>query len=320
MEIAKALILARARRQHRSRALRVANRPILFHNLEALRAAGVLEAAILAEPEATCEAIRHAVDDASELGLMVRFAPWRSRRASRARSPRRASSLATSRCSSSTATRCCARHAPPTSPVRPRAPRCARAAAAATAAARTPGARLPPQPPGGVDSRGASGGRGQPARRRSCLRRARARAGRRRLPSPATATSRRSWRAIAACSKGSVATADPRAFEGCSFQGPVDIHPTATDRALAAARARGHRPPRAVRDAYIGPYTSIGADTVIEGAEIEYSILLPEAQLRFVGARLESSVIGRGARVVRGFDLPGAIRVSIGDGAEVVLR
>jgi glucose-1-phosphate thymidylyltransferase len=59
---------------------------------------------------------------------------------------------------------------------------------------------------------------------------------------------------------------------------------------------------------------------VIEGAEIEYSIVLAEAQLRFVGARLESSVIGRGARVVRGFELPGAIRMSIGDGAEVILK
>ena len=73
-------------------------------------------------------------------------------------------------------------------------------------------------------------------------------------------------------------------------------------------------------DAYIGPYSSIGAGVVIEGTEIEHSIVLPEAELRFVGTRLESSVIGRGARIVRGFDLPGAIRVSVGDGAEVILR
>jgi hypothetical protein len=31
-------------------------------------------------------------------------------------------------------------------------------------------------------------------------------------------------------------------------------------------------------------------------------------------------VIGRGARIGRGFDVPAAMRVSLGDGAEVVLR
>ena len=48
--------------------------------------------------------------------------------------------------------------------------------------------------------------------------------------------------------------------------------------------------------------------------------MLPEAQLRFVGTRLESSVIGRGARIARGFDVPAALRLSVGEGAEVVLR
>jgi glucose-1-phosphate thymidylyltransferase len=75
-----------------------------------------------------------------------------------------------------------------------------------------------------------------------------------------------------------------------------------------------------IQDSYVGPFTSIGAACAITGSEIEYSIVLPEAELRFVGTRLESSVIGRGARIVRGFDLPGAIRMSIGDGAEVILR
>jgi glucose-1-phosphate thymidylyltransferase len=42
--------------------------------------------------------------------------------------------------------------------------------------------------------------------------------------------------------------------------------------------------------------------------------------MRFVGNRLESSVIGRGARIERGFALPAAMRVALGDGAEVILR
>jgi glucose-1-phosphate thymidylyltransferase len=113
---------------------------------------------------------------------------------------------------------------------------------------------------------------------------------------------------------------EPGSLEACSIQGAVDVHPTAR---ISRTLLRGPvviGPGAQINDAYIGPYTAIGADAVIEGTEIEHSIVLPDAELRFVGARLESSVIGRGARVVRRFHLPDAIRVSIGDGAEVVLR
>ena len=85
MEIAKALILAGNGSDDctwpvvsGSRHLfPVANRPILFHNLEALRTAGILEATILAEPEAG-EAIERAVGDGSDWDLTVRHAAWRS--------------------------------------------------------------------------------------------------------------------------------------------------------------------------------------------------------------------------------------------------
>jgi len=72
-------------------------------------------------------------------------------------------------------------------------------------------------------------------------------------------------------------------------------------------------------DAYVGPYTSIGANVVVEGAEIEHSIVLSGAELRFIGTRLEASVIGEGARVTRRFHTPNALRLSIGAGADVAL-
>ena len=58
---------------------------------------------------------------------------------------------------------------------------------------------------------------------------------------------------------------------------------------------------------------------MMEGAEIEHSIVFSGAEIRYVGAGLESSVIGQGARVSRSFRIPGAVRLSIGDGAEVAL-
>jgi glucose-1-phosphate thymidylyltransferase len=70
---------------------------------------------------------------------------------------------------------------------------------------------------------------------------------------------------------------------------------------------------------YVGPYTSIGPGVVIEGCELEHSIVLPDAELRYLGARLESSLIGRGARIAREPSLPQALRLVVADGAEVML-
>lgn len=109
-------------------------------------------------------------------------------------------------------------------------------------------------------------------------------------------------------------------LDDSEVQGAVDVHPSAT---VCRSLLRGPLVIGAgacITDAYIGPYTSIGAGTVVEGSELEHSIVLPEAELRFVGTRIESSIIGRGAKVRRGFDVPGALRVALGDGAEVVLR
>jgi glucose-1-phosphate thymidylyltransferase len=102
-------------------------------------------------------------------------------------------------------------------------------------------------------------------------------------------------------------------------QGPVVVHPTARlERTLV--RGPAVIGPRArLSDAYVGPYSSIGADVVVEGSEIEHSVVLAGAQLLFVGSRLESSVIGRGARVDRDFSLPRAMRLAVGDQARVTL-
>jgi glucose-1-phosphate thymidylyltransferase len=107
--------------------------------------------------------------------------------------------------------------------------------------------------------------------------------------------------------------ADPR------IQGEVVIHPEARIKssvvrgpAIIGARAW-------LNEAYVGPYTSIGEDVVIEGAEIEYSVVLPGASIRHVGERLEASVIGPKSRVFRDFRLPHALRLTVGEGAEVCL-
>ncbi len=112
---------------------------------------------------------------------------------------------------------------------------------------------------------------------------------------------------------------DGATLEGSEIQGSVVIHPTAV---LQNTLVRGPAiigPRTRLVDSYVGPYTSIGGDVRIEGTEIEHSIVMDGAQLLFVGSRLETSIIGRGASIVRRFDMPSAVRMSIGDGAQVAL-
>jgi glucose-1-phosphate thymidylyltransferase len=112
---------------------------------------------------------------------------------------------------------------------------------------------------------------------------------------------------------------DPHSLIDSRVQGPVVIDPTAhVERSVV--RGPAIIGPRArVVDSYVGPSTSIGADVELEGAAIEYSIVMAGARLSFPGMRLEESVIGRDARVRRGFEPPAALRLAIGEGAEIVL-
>ena len=102
-------------------------------------------------------------------------------------------------------------------------------------------------------------------------------------------------------------------------EGRVSIHPTAR---LERASLRGPvviGPGAMVIDSYVGPYTAIGEDACIENAEIEHSIVLHGAQIRHIGRRLETSLIGPEAIVARDFEIPSALRLKVGRRAEVSL-
>ena len=72
-----------------------------------------------------------------------------------------------------------------------------------------------------------------------------------------------------------------------------------------------------ITDAYIGPYTAIGEEVTIEGAELEHSIVLSGSTVRDLDYRIEASLIGRNVRIVRGPSLPKAHRFVVGDNAEI---
>jgi glucose-1-phosphate thymidylyltransferase len=103
------------------------------------------------------------------------------------------------------------------------------------------------------------------------------------------------------------------------IQGAVVAHPTARIESSVVRGPVVIGPGARLRDAYVGPYTSIGRDVLIEGAELEHSIIMPEASIRHLGGRLEASIVGSRAQIFRDFRLPTALRLNVGEGAEVSL-
>ena len=104
------------------------------------------------------------------------------------------------------------------------------------------------------------------------------------------------------------------------IEGRVLIHPSAevvssviAGPAIIGARAR-------VENAYIGPYTSVGSDVVVEGSEISRSIILEGARILHVRERIEGSTIGRDALLRTDFGFPRAMRLHVGEGAEMLLN
>jgi glucose-1-phosphate thymidylyltransferase len=103
------------------------------------------------------------------------------------------------------------------------------------------------------------------------------------------------------------------------IEGRVQIDPTATVTTSVIVGPVVVGAGAAITNAYVGPYTSIGDGAVIEGVEIERSIISPGARVMHVGARVVSSLVGRGAHVFRDFSLPRAMRLQVADGDEVAL-
>jgi glucose-1-phosphate thymidylyltransferase len=72
-------------------------------------------------------------------------------------------------------------------------------------------------------------------------------------------------------------------------------------------------------DSYVGPFTSIGDGCTLEDAEIEYSIVMSCSTVRGV-ARIEASLIGRGVEVTPARKAPNTHQLVIGDHSTVRLR
>lgn len=72
-------------------------------------------------------------------------------------------------------------------------------------------------------------------------------------------------------------------------------------------------------NAYVGPFTSIYHDVVIENSEIEHSIVLENSRIIDIDQRIEESLIGRNVEITRSPLKPRAYKLTLGDNSKVGL-
>ena len=103
---------------------------------------------------------------------------------------------------------------------------------------------------------------------------------------------------------------------GCEIIGRVLID---SDAQVSGSRIVGPAiigPRCKVTGSYIGPFTSVAEDCTIDDSEIEYSIVLPRASIRGV-RRIEASIIGHEVEVTPAPRVPKAHRLVLGDHSKV---
>jgi len=114
----------------------------------------------------------------------------------------------------------------------------------------------------------------------------------------------------------------------CEIQGVVDSESRVVGRVGLKEGSRVSRsevrgpvsigPGTIIEDTFIGPYTSIGKDCVIKNSVLEHCVVFEGVRLEGVD-RLEDTILGSNSTVRRVNGNHHALRLMIGDDAEVLL-
>ena len=75
-----------------------------------------------------------------------------------------------------------------------------------------------------------------------------------------------------------------------------------------------------IEDAYIGPYTAIAREVVVSHSEIENSILLDGSVIKDVNGRIDSSLLGRNAQIEAAKGKPQVTKLVLGDNSRIWTR
>ncbi|HKO29468.1 MAG TPA: sugar phosphate nucleotidyltransferase [Solirubrobacteraceae bacterium] len=102
--------------------------------------------------------------------------------------------------------------------------------------------------------------------------------------------------------RGRVAISSSAYLSGSVLHGPVAVDDGAV-----------------IEDSFVGPYCAIGAGAVLRGAEIDNTMVLAGAAISHPGQRIEASIIGEQAAVVRSFTLPKGLHMRLEPHSRVIL-
>ena len=94
--------------------------------------------------------------------------------------------------------------------------------------------------------------------------------------------------------RGRVRVAPGTEISNCVVHGPVAIADSAV-----------------LEDSFVGPYTALGPDTILSGAEIDNAMVLAGAEIRQPGSRISASIVGERAQIRRSFELPRGLQVAL---------
>jgi len=73
-------------------------------------------------------------------------------------------------------------------------------------------------------------------------------------------------------------------------------------------------------DSYIGPFTSIQNRCKIIQTEVEHSIILEGSEIRDIGSRIDESLIGREVKIFKSPPKPSVYRFMVGDKSEIGIK
>ena len=72
-----------------------------------------------------------------------------------------------------------------------------------------------------------------------------------------------------------------------------------------------------IRNSYIGPYTALGDNVVVEGSEIEASIVMKDCEIRNIQGRIDRSLLADSTRVTSAPHMPDAHRFVLAENSYV---
>jgi glucose-1-phosphate thymidylyltransferase len=93
-------------------------------------------------------------------------------------------------------------------------------------------------------------------------------------------------------------------------KGAVVVNSTIRGPAIIGERTR-------IENAFVGPYTSIYHDCVIQNCEIEHSVVLENSTINNLSKRLADSLVGRNTEITRAGGRTQTLKMMVGDYSKV---